>query len=134
MPLLQGGRNWFDSNTAYGLKMIELLSLSTHSCEYKILALLNGMQVGEVSYTLFVFDTKTAVVTDLEVSSKWRKRGVGTELLHAAVEDIFKRSYIKRILLQDGSSSGVTSRIAQKQGFQVLTKDSPPWWELQRRG
>lgn len=113
--------------------MLELISLSVRSCEYKILASLNNMMVGEISYTLFVFDIKTAVITDLEVPLEWQRKGIGTELFNKAITEILSNTNMDRVMVQDGSTSGATSRMAYKRGFRLSTPIDGKWLELRKK-
>lgn len=116
--------------------MVTIESRHIGGCDYKILAFLNNLEVGRIAYSLFTFDSHTAVILDLEVLPEHQRKGIGYQLLETAIQEIFKRSYMKRVLLQDGSGNGsgngATSRLAERQGFKLINNQYPPWWELNK--
>lgn len=112
--------------------MIRIREEQIQNCEYKLIAEVDGIPVGELVYELFVFDSHSSIIANLEVDPNYRRRGIGTNLIETAIEQIFKRRYMTRIWLQDGSGNGVTSRIVTKIGFQKAKQVGGLSWELGR--
>lgn len=111
--------------------MIKISEKRITGTEYKLIAEYDGRYVGKLVYELFVFDTKSAMIIDLTILADMRRKGIATSLVEAAIEKIFARSYMNRILIQDGSDNGATERIARKFGF--IKDGSKFGYELIRR-
>jgi ribosomal protein S18 acetylase RimI-like enzyme len=85
--------------------------------DFVLVAKGNDKQLGHITFVLNVFDNKTAIITDLEVHPNHRGKGIGTALVSEAVKHITKFLNVKRVLMEDGSANGETSKIAFKLGF-----------------
>ena len=113
--------------------MTKIIQGSERNGESVLTAMYDGLYVGKLIYQLFIFDAETAIITDLEVVKNFRRKGIATELLETAVEQIFTRNYIKRVWIQDGSDDGSTGRLVGKLGFLKAPKEGLPSFEVRRK-
>ncbi|MEE9215436.1 MAG: GNAT family N-acetyltransferase, partial [Thermodesulfobacteriota bacterium] len=113
--------------------MTKIIEGSVKNGEYFLTATYNGKYAGKLVYQLFVFDSDTAIITDLEVLKVLRRKGIATKLVETAVDRIFVRKYIKRVWIQDGSCDGSTGRLVRKLGFMKAEKEGIPSYELRRK-
>lgn len=112
--------------------MVKIIEGSGKDGTFYLTATYDGKYAGKLEYRLFVFDSETVIITDLEVVKELRRKGIATELLATAVDKIFARKYIKRIWLQDGSCDGSTGRLAKKVGFSKTKTEGIQSFELKK--
>lgn len=85
--------------------------------QFKVFAFDGQRCVGRGVFMICVYDTNTAIITDLFVRPECRGRGYGRELTKHCLEKALEFSLIKRVVIVDGSEFKQTGRIARSLGF-----------------